>query len=66
MEFLKKNPYPPRGRSVETPRGTGVLEAEAKYEVKLKFPGGRVQNKSLPCGGGGGGVWTDIFWNCTM
>ena len=37
MQLLKKNPYSPQGRSAETPRGTGVLEA--KYELKLIFPG---------------------------
>ena len=45
----RKNPYPPHGRSSEIPRGRGVLKvkiSEAKYEVKLEFPGG--------IGGGGG------------
>ena len=47
----RKNPYPPHGRSMEIPRGRGVLKAkiiEAKYEAKLKFL--RVvgmQNKNL-------------------
>ena len=30
----RKNPYPPHGRSLEIPRGRGVLKA------KLEFPGG--------------------------
>ena len=55
----RKNPYPPHGRSLEIPRGRGVLKAkflEAVYENKLEFPGGR-------WGGGAkqkpsmGGVW---------
>ena len=45
----EKNPYPPHGRSLELPRGRGVLEVkilEAKYKAKLEFPeGGGVQNK---------------------
>ena len=39
----RKNPYPPYGRSLEIPRGRGVLKVkmlEAKYEAKLEFPGG--------------------------
>ena len=46
----EKNPYPSHGRSLEIPRGRGVLKAkilEAKYEAKLEFPWG---------GGGGRGV----------
>ena len=47
----RKNLYPPHGRSMEIPRGRGVLKAkylEAMYENKLEFPGGRgVQNKNL-------------------
>ena len=38
-----KNPYPPLGRSLEIPRGMGVLKdkiLEAKYEGKLEFLGG--------------------------
>ena len=66
MRF-QKNPYPPQGRSLDIPRGRGVLKAkilEAKYEAKLEFPGKR--------GGGGGGRGAelktfyrrsmDIFW----
>ena len=53
----EKNPYPPHGRSLEIPRGRGVLKVkilEAKYEAKLNFlGGGRVQNK-IPSVGG---VW---------
>ena len=55
------NPYPPHGRSLEIPRGSGVLKVqilEAKYEAKLAFPrgrevGGGVQNKKPSVGG----VW---------
>ena len=39
----RKNSYTPHGRSLEIPRGRGVLKAkflEAKYENKLEFPGG--------------------------
>ena len=57
------------GRSLEIPRGRGVLKAkflEAMYENKLEFPGGGgVQNKNLP-GGGGGEYRYSIFWNCTF
>ena len=40
---------------MEIPRGRGVLKAkflEAKYEAKLKFPGGRrdAKQKNLPWG----------------
>ena len=58
--------YPPHGRSLEIPRGRGVLKSkflEATYENKLEFPGK---------GGGGAkqetfhGGSVDIFWNCTM
>ena len=53
----RKNPYPPNERSLEIPRGRGVLEAkflEAMYGNKLEFPGGRgVQNKKPSVGG----VW---------
>ena len=59
MQF-QKNPYPPHGKSLEIPRGRGVLKAkilEAMYEAKLGFPGGEVgwgvQNKKTF----GGGVW---------
>ena len=51
----RKNPYPPHGRSLEIPRGRGVLKAkilEAKYEAKLEFPGGTggAKQKNLPWG----------------
>ena len=39
----RKNSYPPQGRSLEIPRGRGVLKVkilEAKYDAKLEFPGG--------------------------
>ena len=53
----RKNPYPPHGRSLEIPRGRGVLKAkflEAMYENKLEFPGERgMQNKKPSVGG----VW---------
>ena len=54
----RKNPYPPHGRSLEIPRGRGVLKVkilEAKYEAKLEFPGwmGGVKQKNLLWGGGG-------------
>ena len=53
----RKNPNPPHGRSLEIPRGRGVLKAkvlEAMYENKLEFPGGRgAQNKKPSMGG----VW---------
>ena len=54
MRSSRKNPYPPQGRSLEIPRGRGVLKTkilEVKYEDKLEFPGGRgVQNKKLSMG----------------
>ena len=53
----RNNPYPPHGRSLEIPRGRGVLKVkilEATYEAKLEFPGGQgVQNKKPSMGG----VW---------
>ena len=53
----RKNPYPPHGRSLEIPRGRGILKVkilEAEYEAKLEFPGGmEVQNKKPSIGG----VW---------
>ena len=62
----RKSPFPPHVRSLEIPRGRGVVKAkflEAMYENILEFPGGR--------GGGakqktfrGGSI--DIFWNCTL
>ena len=50
----RKNPSPHHGRSLEIPRGRGVLKVkilEAKYEAKLEFPGGTgVQNKKPSVG----------------
>ena len=61
MQFQKKN-IPTSGRSLENPRGRGVLITkivQAKYEAKLNFlGGGGVQKPSM------GGM--DIFWNCTL
>ena len=61
----RKNPYPPHGKSLEIPRGRGVLKVkilEAKYEAKLEFPGGRggTRQKTF-CGGS-----LNIFQNCTF
>ena len=46
---FRKYPYSHCGRSLEIPRGRGVLKAkilEAKFEGKLEIPGGEgVQNK---------------------
>ena len=39
----RKYPYPPHGRSMEIPRGWGVLKAKilkGKYEALLEFPEG--------------------------
>ena len=61
----RKNPYPPQGRSLEIPRGKGVLKVkilEAIYEAKLEFPGGREGAKQKTFRGGS----MDIFWNCTI
>ena len=63
----------PSGRSLESPRGKGVLKAKLfkeNYETKLEFPG-------WVGGGGGDGVigfktknlpWSEygFFWNYTM
>ena len=62
MQFQKKN-IRTAGRSLENPRGRGVLETkivQAKYEAKLNFlgGGGGVQKPSI------GGM--DIFRNCTL
>ena len=53
----EKNPYPPHGRSLEMPRGKGVLKAkilEAKYEAKLKslWWGGGCKTEKPSVGGG--------------
>ena len=53
----RKNPYPPHGRSLEIPRGRGVLKAkflEAMYENKLEFPEGKGGAKQKTFRGG---VW---------
>ena len=62
----RNNPYPPHGRSLEIPRGRGVLKVkilEAMYEAKLEFPGGTggAKRKNLPWG-----ELMDISWNCTF
>ena len=61
----RKNPSPLHGRSLEIPRGRGVLKVkilEAKYEAKLEFPGGRGDAKQKTFHGGS----MDIFWKCTL
>ena len=64
MYSSRKNPHPPQGRSLEIPRGRGVLKVkilEAKYETKLEYPGREgVQNKQPSMGG----VW--IFSETTQ
>ena len=60
----RKNQYPSHGRSLEIPRGRGVLKAkilEAKYEAKLEFLGGRGYKTKTFHGGS-----MDIFWNYTF
>ena len=51
----RNNPYSPHGRSLEIPRGRGVLKVkilEAMYEAKLEFPEGiGVQDKNPSMGG---------------
>ena len=64
--FQKKiHIHPIEGRSLEIPRGRGVLKAkfsEEMFENKLEIPGGGgVQNKKTFHGGS-----VDIFWNCTI
>ena len=52
----RKNPFPPHERTLEIPRGRGVLKAkflEEMYENKLEFPGGK---------GGGGAKQKKILW----
>ena len=61
---FRNNPYPPHGRSLEIPRGRGVLKVkilEATHEAKLEFPGGMGGAKQKPSVGG-----MDIFWNCRI
>ena len=65
----KKDPYPPHRRSLEIPRGSGVLKAkflDEMYENKLKFPRGEGCKAKKPSWGGGGGESMDIFCNCTI
>ena len=61
----EKNPYPPNGRSLEIPRGWGILKVkilEAKAEAKLEFPRrSGVQKKKPSVGGGGGGYEFFLF-----
>ena len=61
----RKYPYPPHGRSMEIPRGWGVLKAKilkGKYEAYLEFPEGwGDSNQKTFCGRG-----MDIFWNNTL
>ena len=70
----RKNPYPPHGRSLEIPRGRGVLKAkflEATYENILEFPRGRwgrgVAKQKFSVGGGYGyflelhNVWDAVY-----
>ena len=62
MFSSRKNPYPPNGRSLEIPRGWGVLKVkilEAKYEAQLEFPGGTGGAKQKTFHRGS----MDIFWN---
>ena len=52
----RKYPYSPYGRSLEIPRGRGVLKTkllEGKYETKLEFPGGCGGAKQKTFHGGG-------------
>ena len=61
----RKNPYPAHRRSLEIPRGRGVLKAKfvkEMYENVLEFPGGRGGAKQKIFHGGS----MDIFWNCTL
>ena len=58
-----KNRYPPDGRSLEIPRGKGVLKAkllEANYEAKPESLEGGAKQKTF-CGGS-----KDIFWYYTL
>ena len=63
VEFHKIS-IPPRGRSLEIPRGMGVSKAKyfkGKYETKLEFPEGwGIENQKPSVGG----VW--IFSGTTQ
>ena len=65
----RKYPYSPHGRSLEIPRGRGVLQAkllEETYEAKLEFPGGwggAKQKTPIETFHRGS---MDIFWNYTI
>ena len=54
--FSRKYPYPPHGRSLEIPRGRGVLKIKI-FEGKLEFPGGKGSAKQPSVGG----VWILIM-----
>ena len=59
----RNNPYPPHGRSLEIPRGRGVLKAkflEAMHENKLEFPGGRGGCKTKNLSWGEHGYFLDL------
>ena len=54
LRSSRKNRYPPHGRSLEIPRGKGVLKAkilQAKYEAKLESLEGGGHNRKTFCGG---------------
>ena len=56
----RKNPYQPYRRSLEIPRGSGVLKAnflEAMYDNKPEFPEGSGMQNSKTFLGGGGRWW---------
>ena len=60
MRSSRRNPYLPHGRSLEIPRGRGVLKVkipEAKYEYTGISKGEGFETKNLLWGVGGGGVW---------
>ena len=64
----RNNPYPPHGRSLEIPRGRGVLIVkilEAMYEAKLEFPGGDGGCKTKkPSMGGVNGYFLELHIWC--
>ena len=60
---FRKYPYPPRGRSLEIPRGRGFSTAKiekGKYEAQI--PEGREGSNEKTFHEGG----MDIFWNHTI